>query len=372
MNDDSRPEDGETAAGSRPAQVRLRGVSMRFGNTTALHPIDLDVRAGDFLALLGPSGCGKTTLLRLIGGFLQPSSGTVEIEGRDVTALPPERRRTNMVFQGYGLFPHMTVRQNIAYGLRVAGRPKAEIDEKVKRMIELVHLQGFENRAPDMLSGGQQQRVALARALVMEPAVLLLDESLAALDLKLRKSMQDELRQLHRSVGGTFVFVTHDQGEAMALASRIAVMQEGRIIQQGDPKDIYSNPNSEFVAGFIGDANLLRGERSGGVIRLEAGLVIASPGPDGTISVVVRPEHMQLSSSAGDATVAQGPALRARVVDVIYMGTHVAVKTMLESGQSVVVHVEVERMAETPTARGQEVTVTWHPQRQRIIEWAQS
>ncbi|MBL8584226.1 MAG: ABC transporter ATP-binding protein, partial [Rhizobiaceae bacterium] len=244
--------------------VRLSGVSMAFGRVTALHPVDLSIHRGDFLALLGPSGCGKTTLLKTIGGFLTPTTGSIEIEGEDVTRLPPERRRTGMVFQGYGLFPHMTVRQNIAYGLKVARRPKEEIERRVAAMIDLVRLQGMAERMPAALSGGQQQRVALARSLVMEPAVLLLDESLAALDLALRKAMQEELRSLHRSIGGTFVFVTHDQHEAMAMANRIAVMKNGRIVQQGTPQEIYTQPQSEFVAGFIGDANLLRGERRAG------------------------------------------------------------------------------------------------------------
>src|SRR5262245_11760622 len=244
-------------AGSGGAPLlRLRNISKEFGAVAAVKPLDLEIHRGDFYALLGPSGCGKTTLLRMIGGFTEPTSGTVEIDGVDVTRLGPERRPTNMVFQGYGLFPHMTVRQNIAYGLRIAKLAPEDIRARVDDIIALVRLEPLAERRPEALSGGQAQRVALARALVMRPRVLLLDEPLAALDLQLRKAMQEELRRIHRSIGGTFVFVTHDQGEAMALANRIAVMNAGRIEQLGAPEEIYFAPASRFVAGFIGEANL--------------------------------------------------------------------------------------------------------------------
>ena len=229
-------QESRTSAGPAVPLVRLLGVSKRYGSVPAVKELDLEIQRGDFLAILGPSGCGKTTLLRMIGGFVAPTSGRIEIEGQDVTAISPERRPTNTVFQGYGLFPHMTVRQNIAYGLKTAKRPKDEIERRVDEAIALVRLQDFVDRAIDQLSGGQQQRVALARALIMRPRVLLLDEPLAALDLKLRQAMQDELRRIHSEIGGTFVFVTHDQGEALGLANRIAVMDQGAIVQQGTPE----------------------------------------------------------------------------------------------------------------------------------------
>src|SRR4029450_10225374 len=234
--------------------VKLRGVSKAFGGIVAVHPLDLDIAAGDFLAILGPSGWGKTTLLRMMGGFAEPTTGTIEIAGRDVTRIGPEKRPTNMVFQGYGLFPHMNVRQNVTYGLKLRRIPQAELRERVSEMLRLVHLEDFTDRPVPELSGGQQQRVALARALVMRPAVLLLDEPLGALDLKLRKAMQGELRRIHRSLGGTFVFVTHDQEEALSLANRIAVMEDGRIVQEGGPQEIYRRPATRFVSTFIGDA----------------------------------------------------------------------------------------------------------------------
>jgi spermidine/putrescine transport system ATP-binding protein len=363
-------------AGSSPAEtsgataplVRLRGISRRFGELTALHPVDLEIRRGEFLALLGPSGCGKTTLLRLIGGFLRPSAGRVEIDGRDVTDLPPERRRTNMVFQGYGLFPHMTVRQNIAYGLKVAKRTDSEIADKVRRMVELVHLDGMEERLPAMLSGGQQQRVALARALVMEPAVLLLDESLAALDLKLRKKMQEELRQLHRSIGGTFVFVTHDQSEAMALATRIAVMDGGRIVQQGSPEEIYRRPRNEFIAGFIGDASILRGQRHQGMIELHGGLCVASPGVDGPVAVMVRPDDAMVAQtgSCGEAAL----RLRGRIEETVYLGSHLRLGLTLPDETRLVAHVSPGSPLIATLTVGREVEIAWPATSVHVIEAA--
>jgi len=361
------PSNAEKSGAAAPL-VRLKGVSRRFGELTALHPVNLEIWRGEFLALLGPSGCGKTTLLRLIGGFLKPSSGRVEIDGRDVTDLPPERRRTNMVFQGYGLFPHMTVRQNIAYGLKVAKRPDSEIADKVRRMVELVHLSGMEERLPGMLSGGQQQRVALARALVMEPAVLLLDESLAALDLKLRKKMQEELRQLHRSIGGTFVFVTHDQSEAMALATRIAVMDGGRIVQQGTPEEIYRRPRTEFIAGFIGDASILRGRRRAGMIELDGGLRVASPGIDGPVAVMVRPDDAMIAptESCGEAAL----RLRARIEERVYLGSHLRLGLALPGETRIVAHLSPGSPMIAMLAVGREVEIVWPASSVHVIEAA--
>ncbi|HEY7748417.1 MAG TPA: ABC transporter ATP-binding protein [Aestuariivirgaceae bacterium] len=334
MNDPSQRKVMPTAtSGARPL-VRLRGVSKRFGDVPAVKHLDLDIHRGDFLAILGPSGCGKTTLLRIIGGFLVPTTGTVEIDGQDVTGWGPERRPTNTVFQGYGLFPHMSVRQNIAYGLKTAKRPPAEIRERVDNAIGLVRLEEFVDRSIDQLSGGQQQRVSLARALVMEPRVLLLDEPLAALDLKLRQAMQEELRRIHRQIGGTFVFVTHDQGEALGLANRIAVMDKGEIIQEGGPEEIYAAPKTRFVSTFIGEANVFGGVRKGGKAILEAGAHIPSPGAEGPITVVVRPEAMQISS----AKLSTDIELDGVLIDLIYLGVFVKYIVALPSGQRISVH----------------------------------
>ena len=343
--------------------VRLHGVSKHYGKVIAVEPLDLEIRRGDFLAILGPSGCGKTTLLRTIGGFIAPTAGRVEIAGADVTRLGPEKRPTNMVFQGYGLFPHMNVRQNIAYGLRIARLPKAELVDRVDRTIALVHLEELADRSPDALSGGQQQRVALARALVMEPEVLLLDEPLAALDLQLRKTMQEELRRIHSEIGGTFVFVTHDQGEALGLANRIAIMQDGRIVQDGGPEDIYSRPATRFVANFIGDANILAGSRESGRIRLDAGASFDDAGRDGSVLVVLRPEALTIHSdgAAGDLS------LQGRVVDRVYLGSLVKYKVALKDGQVITVHDAVEDDQER-VALDAEVNVIWSASQYQVLD----
>ena len=343
--------------------VRLHGVSKHYDEIVAVEPLDLEINRGDFVAILGPSGCGKTTLLRMIAGFIEPTSGWIELAGVDVTRLGPENRPTNMVFQGYGLFPHMNVRQNVGYGLRIAGLPKAEQTERVARIIALVHLEELADRNPAALSGGQQQRVALARALVMEPQVLLLDEPLAALDLQLRKTMQEELRRIHGEIGGTFVFVTHDQGEALGLANRIAVMNQGRLVQSDSPEGIYSKPASRFVASFIGDANVLPGRRRGGRIRLDAGAEFDGAGDDSPIVVVVRPEALALGSSAsvGDHSVT------GKVIDRIYLGSFVRYKVELDTGQMVIVH-DRELEHHDDIFPGAAVHVGWPTTQHRVLD----
>ena len=241
------------------AFIELQGVSKRFGATTVVQPTDLSLEKGEVFSLLGPSGCGKTTLLRMLGGFLTPDTGRIFVDGKDLTGIPPNLRPINTVFQSYALFPHLTIRENIGFGLMVAKRPKAEITSEVERMLALIQMTEHGNKRPGAISGGQKQRVAIARALINRPQLLLLDEPLAALDLKLRQRMLLELDRIHDEVGITFLYVTHDQGEAMSLSDRLAVMHEGRITQTGTPAEIYEAPSSRFVADFIGDTNLLEG-----------------------------------------------------------------------------------------------------------------
>ncbi len=238
----------------------FENVSKYFGATRAADQISLSIKKGEFFSLLGPSGCGKTTLLRILAGFENPDTGRVLLDGLDITSLPPHRRQVNTIFQNYALFPHLTVRENIAFGLRIAKRPKAEIETEVDRMLSLIQMEDQAHKRPDQISGGQKQRVAIARALVNKPQVLLLDEPLAALDLKLRQRMLIELDLIHDEVGITFLYVTHDQGEAMSLSDRIAVMNDGKIEQIGSPAEIYEAPRSSFVAAFIGDTNFFEGE----------------------------------------------------------------------------------------------------------------
>ncbi|HSH41568.1 MAG TPA: spermidine/putrescine ABC transporter ATP-binding protein, partial [Arenicellales bacterium] len=255
-------------ADAASAAIHVDAVSKTFGSGTdevhALREVTLDVRENEFFTLLGPSGCGKTTLLRLIAGFEEPSAGHIELHGRTLTGLPPYRRPVNTVFQNYALFPHLSVARNVSFGLEMLGTDKAQIDRRVREMLELVRLSDYGNRTPAQLSGGQQQRVALARALANHPKVLLLDEPLSALDLKLRKEMQLELKRLQSETGITFIFVTHDQEEALTMSDRLAVMDDGRLLQVGTPGEIYEHPATRFVADFIGDTNFLPAERVDG------------------------------------------------------------------------------------------------------------
>ncbi len=285
--------------------IDLRSVTKRFGAFTAVDEVSLRIRAGEFLTLLGPSGCGKTTLLRMLSGFETPDAGSIHIDGRDVTPLAPYRRNLNQVFQSYALFPHMTAGENIAFGLRMQKVPEAEARRRVAEVVDLVALGGFEDRLPHQLSGGQRQRVALARAIVPRPAVLLLDEPLSALDAKLRHQMRTELKRLQKRLGMTFVFVTHDQEEALTMSDRIAVFNRGRLEQLGTPTDIYHRPGTVFVADFIGEANLIAAELLApagllGRVRLEGGLELllpltAWPRGENRAILSVRPEKVCIS-----------------------------------------------------------------------------
>ncbi|GAP96552.1 putrescine transport ATP-binding protein PotA [Leptolyngbya sp. NIES-2104] len=324
--------------------VELRKVFKVYNGEPAVRGIDLGIRRGEFFSILGPSGCGKTTTLRLIAGFENPSAGDILIRDRSMLNVPPYKRPANTVFQSYALFGHMTVSENIAFGLKIQKCSRAEIQDRVRDALKLVKLEQLANRFPAQLSGGQQQRVAVARALVNRPAVLLLDEPLGALDLKLRKEMQVELSTLHRELGITFVMVTHDQEEAMALSDRIAVMNLGKLEQIGTPEQIYDRPLTPFVADFIGDTNLLRGKIEGAHpqslwIRTETGIKLTvqqnpiNPMTSGWVMISVRPEKIQLSRTPVDSN----NCFEGRLQDVMYLGTHIHCLVQLQSGDRITV-----------------------------------
>ncbi|NLL43366.1 MAG: ABC transporter ATP-binding protein [Firmicutes bacterium] len=315
--------------------VELKSLSKVYDETVALDGIDLYIRKNEFLTLLGPSGCGKTTTLRLIGGFEQPSGGTILFEGRDVTGVPPYKRRVNTVFQRYALFSHLDVFENIAFGLRIKKFSEKVIKEKVGRMLEQVNLAGFESRDVNSLSGGQQQRVAIARALVNEPEVLLLDEPLAALDLKLRKEMQHELKSMQKQLGITFVFVTHDQEEALSMSDTVVVMKDGRIQQIGTPVDIYNEPKNAFVADFIGESNIVDGIMRQDYLVDFAGssfdCVDFGFAKDEEVEVVIRPEDLVLIP-------ADNARLSGVVSSVNFLGVHYEMIVDADDGTSWLVH----------------------------------
>ncbi|MBN8206840.1 ABC transporter ATP-binding protein [Microbacterium esteraromaticum] len=311
------PDTGNTTGG-----VEIVGVTKRYGDSIAVDNLSLSIQPGEFLSLLGPSGCGKTTTLRMIAGFEHPDSGDISISGRSVLGLPPYKREVNTVFQAYALFPHMSVAENVAYGLQQRGVPKAEQRQRVAEALDMVQLRRFADRKPTMLSGGQQQRIALSRALINRPSVLLLDEPLAALDRQLREEMQVELKLLQARLGTTFVFVTHDQGEALSMSDRIAVMRAGRIEQLDGPEQIYAAPASAYVASFIGQQNFVQGTvaADGAAIDTDLG-VIAGPwggervSPGGSAVAAIRPEFIRLESAGSTANGAD-----ARVLSVSYLG----------------------------------------------------
>jgi len=359
--------------------VRLERVTKRFGDKVAVDDLSLDVEHGEFFSLLGPSGCGKTTTLRMIGGFEDPTSGAVLLGGTDVTALPAYRRDVNTVFQSYALFPHFDVFDNVAFGLRRKKVAKSEVASRVAEMLRLVDLPGFEHRRPSQLSGGQQQRVALARALVNEPRVLLLDEPLGALDLKLRKQMQLELKRIQQEVQITFLYVTHDQEEAMTMSNRLAVMQRGRIEQIGAPEDVYDRPRTEFVAGFLGASNLLSGEvkeRAGDEVTVLAagGSVLAVPAdrvPDGlaNLKVGVRPEKIHIEGASAPPPATGWNAVEGDLRDVTYIGVSHQFTVVGPGGATLTVY-EQNRGVDTVPRAGERVRLRWRPEHTFAVEAA--
>ena len=358
--------------------VDARAVTRTFGGdgdeVTALDDVTVSIRENEFFTLLGPSGCGKTTLLRLVAGFDHPTRGEIRLHGEDISHLPPYRRRVNTVFQSYALFPHMTVAENIAFGPEMLGRPREEVARTVDEMLGLVRMGEFAGRRPEQISGGQQQRVALARALAAHPRVLLLDEPLSALDLKLRKEMQIELKRLQHETGITFVFVTHDQEEALTMSDRIAVMNAGRILQVGAPREIYDHPAERFVANFIGESNLLRGKLGAvdgatGTVILSSGVTLRASVPDGaarsgpsdgsgggsvdrSVNVAVRPEHVRLAASPAAGT------LSGRVENVVYFGTDTLYHLRLATGEPFTVRMQNTRDGSPGARAGDTVGVS--------------
>ena len=357
--------------GSEPSgcAVELQGVSKYYGSVAALEDISLQIRHGEFYTLLGPSGCGKTTTLNIIGGFIPLSAGTLRINGRLVHDDPPYRRNVNTVFQNYALFPHMTVAQNIGFGPRMRKVPQADIDRKVEEMLQLISLSGFGDRRPGQLSGGQQQRVALARALINEPDVLLLDEPLGALDLKIRKQLQGELRNIQRKVGITFVYVTHDQEEAMVLSDRLAVMDKGKVVQEGAPAVIYHRPANRFVASFIGESNFFDGTLrhvSGNEAWVELpGFVrpvrtqLDQPVDAGTaVTIMVRPERMTWRLEDDGSLDNAGEAI---VRKTAFLGMYSQIVADLTEGTRVLIH-ETEAGESAPALDrllGERIVIGW-------------
>jgi spermidine/putrescine transport system ATP-binding protein len=349
---DALLEEAPAASGGAGAGVELRGVVKRYGNAVALRDLDLTIEDGEFFCLLGPSGCGKTTTLNLIGGFIAPTAGTIWLNGSRIDTLPPHRRPVNTVFQSYALFPHMTVVENVGFGLRMDKVGKADTRKRAQEALALVGLEAFGERSPSQLSGGQQQRVAVARALVKRPSVLLLDEPLGALDLKLRQRLQLELTQIHREVGTTFVYVTHDQEEAMTMADRIAVLDQGQIEQLGTPQEIYRRPASRFVADFIGHANFIDVTVDGDVATLADGTKVPCAGgrPAGPATLMLRPEVLRL---------ADGGPLVGQTVQSAFLGAQVRVNVECKSaGTSLDIALHGHDGSTIP-APGTEVGIAW-------------
>jgi spermidine/putrescine transport system ATP-binding protein len=361
------------AQGDRPVEVGLYDVTKRFGPMVAVNRVTIEIAHGEFFSMLGPSGCGKTTSLRMIAGFEEPDEGRVVLTGHDIAGVAPYRRNVNTVFQSYALFPHLTVADNVAFGLKRKRIPKSDIRERVKRYLDLVQLRGYDDRRPAQLSGGQQQRVALARALVNEPAVLLLDEPLGALDLKLRKQMQLELMRIQREVGVTFVYVTHDQEEALVMSDRVAVMSQGQVEQIGYPEDIYERPATRFVAGFIGTSNIIEAEvtgRAGEFLEVASApgdrLLVAAPTERAVhngerLAFTVRPEKLRVAP-ADEVVPHRMCTVAGTVADVVYQGVSTQLVVRTDEGTTLVAFRQnSERVSDAGTP-GARTRLVWDPE----------
>jgi spermidine/putrescine transport system ATP-binding protein len=354
----------------RAEGIVIDAVTKMFGDFVAVDDVSFMIREGEFFTMLGPSGCGKTTTLRMIAGFEEPTNGRILLQGRDVTYVPPARRNVNMVFQAYALFPHMTVWDNIAFGLQIKKVSRAETKERVEEAIRTVRLEGFEKRKPGQLSGGQQQRVALARALVNRPAALLLDEPLGALDLKLRKELQLELKHLQTQTQTTFVYVTHDQEEALTMSDRIAVMKDGIVEQIASPRELYERPATPFVAGFIGVSNLIRvrvDRREGSLAVMDLGdgerIVAVDSSGSAELEVTVRPEKVKFA--AGEVAASTVSKVSGIITEVIYLGSMTQLMVELRTGENLVVH----RLNDegTDPAVGERVVLHWAADHSYVI-----
>ena len=377
-SDGSVSADGPLADEGRFA-VEVRGVTKIFGNAQeevrAVDDVSISIRENEFLTLLGPSGCGKTTLLRMIAGFDHPTHGQIFLDGADISGLPPFKRPVNTVFQSYALFPHMTVAQNIGFGLEMLGQPKQEVEATVSRMLELVQMQALKDRRTDQISGGQQQRVALARALAPHPKVLLLDEPLSALDYKLRKEMQIELKRLQNETGITFVFVTHDQEEALTMSDRIAVMQSGNVLQLGSPREIYDRPAERFVADFIGDTNFLDVEvvsvkAAAVTLKLPSGTTVETDAPHSganvtagrRVTAALRPEHATVTADTASADIA------GTMTNVVYFGTDTHYHIALDGGKPFVARSQNVRGGTADVSVGDTVGIKLQPRALQVLK----
>jgi spermidine/putrescine transport system ATP-binding protein len=356
--------------------LRIEHVTKRFGDVTAVNDVDLQIGSGEFFSLLGPSGCGKTTTLRLVAGFETPTAGRILVGDDDLTPIRPAKRPLNMVFQDYALFPHLSVADNIAFGLKIKRLTRAEQTQRIAEALQTMRLDGLSDRRPAQLSGGQRQRVALARALVNRPRALLLDEPLGALDLQLRKQMQTELRRVHQQTGTTFLYVTHDQEEALTMSDRIAVMNDGRVEQLADPRTLYERPSSMFVAEFIGTTNLLvmaEAEWAGSILRCALGegqRLTVSGGAAGAahgVQVTVRPERIALNSADPAALDDSYSLVRGIVVEMVYLGSLTQVVIDLSIGERLVVHALSDVAQVRSLAPGDPVVATWSPESAHVI-----